>query len=548
MTVNFECHLCKESIPSLPSNALILAGDTFYTLTCGKCSSIRAPIFERQLLSWKAVTHLVLYHLHTRSPSQSYFRWKEDICAFMEENWISLLPGKLINSTNWQNSVSSVLSLNVDLFANGLEAMGEQGWWRLVDKYKPPVNNHNSSCAGSSSATRKQKVPPSGEQKLSFSSTDGSASKPDDLKEQLLKKLLAVDKSLLSKALNSDLLASTKKGDSQPGSTPKGKNEAVNVGVNKKNPACNPVSPSRYITVVEAEILKKCLSFVNPPWQVRQLARKILNRRAKRLLGFTIFDIDAFIYEYLKSEEPLYICENPPSAPEGQIDAIKKRTPNHLWSDGSILVKNPELSFRAHVLGISSVIEGWPEVPIESPYTGNRLPAVVATLKDIVPTQLALLHELELRNEKGEDELEYIKIHHIRKEFVPQINRLLKASFWPRIDVTEHLENPDYTLVALYKLKVVAVALLNPDGYLEFLTVEQGWQNAGLAKRLLYLLLQKAPPKDITLHVAPDNEAAMMLYQQIGFKVDRYVLGFYDKYFPPEYSGTRNAFFMRLRR
>ena len=465
----------------------------------------------------------------------------------MEENWNSLLPGKLINSTNWQNSVSSVLSLNGDLFVNGFESMGEQGWWRLVDRHRPPVNGHHSSGP----FARKQKVSALMEQKSA--SLDGSFNQ-EDLKEQLLKKLLSVDKNLLSKALNSNLLAvsSTKKGgDLHAGlnhSTPKRKNELSPANVNRKSPTSNPVPPSRYITVVEAEILKKCLSFVNPPWQVRQLARKILNRRARRMLSLPIFDIDSFIYEYLKSEEPLYICDNPPSIAEGKSNAFKKSSSNLLWPESSILVKNAELSFRSQVLGISSILEGWPEVPIESPYTGNRLPGVVTIVKNIVPPHLAILHELELRNGKSKDELEYIKIHHIRKEFVPQINRLLRTSFWPRIDVTEHLENPDYTLVALYKLKVVAVSLLNPDGYLEFLAVEQGWQNVGLAKHLLYLLLQKAPPKDITLHVAPDNEAAMLLYQQFGFKVDRFVLGFYDKYFPSEYNGTRNAFFMRLRR
>ena len=53
--------------------------------------------------------------------------------------------------------------------------------------------------------------------------------------------------------------------------------------------------------------------------------------------------------------------------------------------------------------------------------------------------------------------------------------------------------------------------------------------------------------KDVTLHVSATNPA-MNLYHKFGFKVQEFVVDFYDKYLPPDSIQCKHAFFMRLRR
>jgi ribosomal protein S18 acetylase RimI-like enzyme len=53
--------------------------------------------------------------------------------------------------------------------------------------------------------------------------------------------------------------------------------------------------------------------------------------------------------------------------------------------------------------------------------------------------------------------------------------------------------------------------------------------------------------KDVTLHVSATN-AAMSLYNKFGFKVQEFVVDFYDKYLPADSTQCKNAFFMRLTR
>jgi cysteine-rich protein 2-binding protein len=57
---------------------------------------------------------------------------------------------------------------------------------------------------------------------------------------------------------------------------------------------------------------------------------------------------------------------------------------------------------------------------------------------------------------------------------------------------------------------------------------------------------QSVPNKDMTLHVSATN-AAMVLYQQFGFRTEEFVLDFYDRYLPDDSPMCKHAFLMRLR-
>ena len=150
---------------------------------------------------------------------------------------------------------------------------------------------------------------------------------------------------------------------------------------------------------------------------------------------------------------------------------------------------------------------------------------------------------------------------HLRKEYIAPVNRLLSAYFWPAIDISDHADYPDLSILAVYnRLLVVGVALLTPDdAYLSHLFVHPEWSDAGIGTRLMYLLLQNAPPRDITLHVSATSPA-MLLYNKFGFKPEQFIRNHYDRYYSIaeadevcRFTSTvtpfsRHAFLLRLRR
>ncbi|KAJ1798682.1 hypothetical protein LPJ59_002343 [Coemansia sp. RSA 2399] len=144
----------------------------------------------------------------------------------------------------------------------------------------------------------------------------------------------------------------------------------------------------------------------------------------------------------------------------------------------------------------------------------------------------------------GSESIDYV---YFQEEHVEQVNALLVRTFWSGVDVKEALMYPEFTVVALHKRLVIGCAFLTPDAYLTYIAVSAGWEGAGIAKFMLYHLTQTVPTKDVTLHVSANN-AAMVLYQQFGFKPEKYVVNFYKAYLPESSRLSANAFFMRLRR
>ena len=118
--------------------------------------------------------------------------------------------------------------------------------------------------------------------------------------------------------------------------------------------------------------------------------------------------------------------------------------------------------------------------------------------------------------------------------------------------VSESLQYPDFTVVAMYRKVIVGFAFLVPhenqlEAYISFLFTHPEWRRAGVAKFMLYHLVQSCLGKDITLHVSANNHA-VMLYQTFGFKVEERILNFYDKYLPANSTECKHALFMRLTR
>lgn len=326
------------------------------------------------------------------------------------------------------------------------------------------------------------------------------------------------------------------------------------------------VKPANYVRASphENELLEKCIKVVDPDSTVLRFKRRLLTRRLKRRLGLCIFDFDAIMYKYLKSSEPLrltrvgiHLDEETPLVPS--LDPSPKTffdVPFH---------RDPSLSFMAKLNGVSNTMPEYPPETV-SPFSGLRLPRFLHREWEAKPVKMRLLEELrrvnppydpdaELKSEEfaGDDSIDFV---HVRKEWMSQVNRLLRQFFWPSVDMTESLDYPDYGILVLYRKLVIGCAFMSPDGYVTYFLVHPEWSSHGLGSILLYLLLEKAAPKhmDVTLHVSVTNPA-LLLYQKFGFKPEEFVVNFYDKYFKEDnynpagmQSYSKNAFFVRHRR
>ncbi|GLB43353.1 putative acetyltransferase (GNAT) family protein [Lyophyllum shimeji] len=138
----------------------------------------------------------------------------------------------------------------------------------------------------------------------------------------------------------------------------------------------------------------------------------------------------------------------------------------------------------------------------------------------------------------------------LERSHLREVHGLLERVFWQGIDVSDSLDHsPERcTIVASYKRLVVGVAILSSprETYITYLAVRAGWDNARIARSMLYHLIMLNPRKDITLHVSVNNPA-MLLYNQFGFKAEEFVAGFYENYLDPDSRASKNAFRLRLR-
>ncbi|KAF2076040.1 hypothetical protein CYY_002654 [Polysphondylium violaceum] len=149
------------------------------------------------------------------------------------------------------------------------------------------------------------------------------------------------------------------------------------------------------------------------------------------------------------------------------------------------------------------------------------------------PSSPAIVHSIDYR--------------YLTPDLVEKVNLFLCNNFWPGIDVSDILEYPDYTVVAMYRNLIIGCGLMNPDGYIMFISVHPEWQGQGIASFMLYHLTQTMVGKDITLHVSTNN-SALTLYHKFGFKVEEHITNFYDKYYSDQSGKSKNAYLLRLRR
>jgi ribosomal protein S18 acetylase RimI-like enzyme len=500
------------------------------------------------------------------------------------------------------NSLSKVLSTNDHLFASGLSAKGSHGFWGLhvYEAPMPATSAIPKECKPVPVMKRSFKTmqkPMSDSNLLSDSSsecddqddeTQNAGGRPIpslELKKQLLERLLMMDSSILTDAIKKAKAKKTPEEEEEKQSKSKqprpklAKIEIVDEYpsasiIHRENILPKPVTPqimaflkAYHLPITtnpmlirtgphENDLLKRCMQSENKSAAVNRLLRKLITRRQKRKAMLPFFDLDHWMYLYLKSsEEPLVL------ATASASPALAQSFPLTFNPDEIPYMSDPSRSMYVKLTGLGSLYGQIP-YPVPSPFTGKLLEPFVLRDYSFSCPKMKLLSEIrefggipddgcgEEEEEEEADSEESLDFVHLRREFVGQCNDLLSLSFWPGIDVTDALEYPDYTMLALYRHAVVACAFLTPDGYLSYLHVRPDFQGHKISEKLLSLLLPiVSPRKDITLHVSVSNASAILLYQRFGFKPEEFIVSFYEKYYPHECEeNSKNAFFMRLKR
>ncbi|KAJ3173151.1 Cysteine-rich protein 2-binding protein [Geranomyces variabilis] len=336
-------------------------------------------------------------------------------------------------------------------------------------------------------------------------------------------------------------------------------------GLARKPKPAAPAHHAFLTTEQEFALLQRLSSFTSSarvaplPAAVARLKCKIHLRRLKRSIGLPIFDLDARVSRSLKPKAaPLSLLPTKtlslPSVvtlPNGRsarlvIRGMDDRTALARFRAVRGITRTP---FRNSFL---SRIQGYPKHEITvSPYTGKPLLPQIWESCEMATSAPALqtLHAVTGMHIKADGTTSYpVTFQYLNAALLPDVDALLSATFWPGISVKEALQYPDFTIVATHARRlVVAVAIMTPDGYLSYIAVRPGWEGAGLARFMLFHLIQTIPGRDITLHVSANNKA-MLLYQRLGFKPEEFIVGFYNKYLPAESQACKNAFFVRLRR
>ncbi|KAH7984894.1 hypothetical protein HPB51_026897 [Rhipicephalus microplus] len=270
-----------------------------------------------------------------------------------------------------------------------------------------------------------------------------------------------------------------------------------------KKPKCVPMSIYEEHQLLSQ--IEKYAQKISLPPEAQRLRRKLLVRQIKRARNIPVFDLDAL------------------------ADQLSRQP--HKDSQ-QVTIGTARMGAQSHVSFVTRIL-GLEEEQLEcivSPYTQR--------FREESVTQPAEQHPIDFC--------------YVRPQHIPVVNAMCRTFFWPGIDLSESLQYPDFSCVAMYRKLVVGFAFMVPDvkfneAYIPFIFTHPEWRRSGIAKFMLYHLIQTCMGKDVTLHVSATNQA-VLLYQKFGFKVEELILDFYDKYFPADSKECKHAMFLRLSR
>lgn len=318
-----------------------------------------------------------------------------------------------------------------------------------------------------------------------------------------------------------------------------------------KKPKCVPMSIYEEHQLL-SQIEKYALQITLPP-EAQRLRRKLLVRQIKRARNIPVFDLDALVGQ---------LSHQPSKDLQQEVHQFRRNTKDVL-DRFQVTIGTARMGVQSHVSFVTRIL-GLEEEQLEciaSPYTQRTLKPFIFRDFEARPLRLKLLEEVlshrlnaRYREESTAQPTEHhpIDFCYVRPQHIPVVNAMCRTFFWPGIDLSESLQYPDFSCVAMYRKLVVGFAFMVPDvkfneAYIPFIFTHPEWRRSGIAKFMLYHLIQTCMGKDVTLHVSVTNPA-VLLYQKFGFKIEELILDFYDKYFPADSKECKHAMFLRLSR
>lgn len=288
--------------------------------------------------------------------------------------------------------------------------------------------------------------------------------------------------------------------------------------------------------------------------ELRRLYRKLVVRKLKRERNLPLFDIDAEVRAIRGMDPPEYYDRDDVSKKADFNSSSSSILDRYQVNCHNVRSKSTQYSsFLTRLMGI----EDEQQESIISPYTERILKPFIFRDYESKPLKLCLLEEIVRYANKSNPEFvppkrSPIDYCYVRPQHIPPINALCHEYFWPGIDLSETLQYPDFSCVALYRKIIIGFAFMVPDvkyneAYITFVFTHPEWRRAGIATFMIYHLIQTCMGKDITLHVSATS-SAVYLYEKFGFKVEEFIRDYYDKYLPHDSKECRHALFLRLRR
>ncbi|XP_050506057.1 cysteine-rich protein 2-binding protein [Diabrotica virgifera virgifera] len=522
-----ECTVCKKNVHlrclkrgAVPGG---LSGDTFFTFICLECSVNQAENFTRTKLSWLQVIVLVLYHLQHKSPGlarKGFFHWRHHVATFVDRNWEILFPSDQKRKKKWMGTIAGTLShFNRYIFLSGITVFNEPAFWALM---YPKISPLTVSIVYSAMILEKQNM----KNRKEILAPDA------ELFYSFLSKF--VDDPELIKNFNSITVHNN-----------------ITVGCTQQ---VMDNKPSQAMDVDVEDNQKE----VKPKFNYKRKKAKFLGFNTRKLTKLTqtsvnsLFPDDIMNVNLDSSDNTITSSPEPKQEETKAKETLKLLDPFcHYNTSLNSIARARSLTLQAKLTG------GIRQELILSPYSGIYLKPYIRRDVETFPTWLKLMAEIQVTANKSNKDYRLpprgpIDYAYVQPEHIPAINSLCNQFFWPGIDLTETLQYPDFSCVVLYKRLIIGFSFLVPDvknteNYMSFLFTRPGWRNCGIAKFMIYHLIQTSLEKDITLHVSMNNPA-LLLYQRFGFKVENVVLGFYDKFLRSEVNDSKHAFLCRLER
>ncbi|KAL3210256.1 hypothetical protein MRX96_037302 [Rhipicephalus microplus] len=257
-----------------------------------------------------------------------------------------------------------------------------------------------------------------------------------------------------------------------------------------KKPKCVPMSIYEEHQLLSQ--IEKYAQKISLPPEAQRLRRKLLVRQIKRARNIPVFDLDAL------------------------ADQLSRQP--HKDSQ-QVTIGTARMGAQSHVSFVTRIL-GLEEEQLEcivSPYTQRTLKPFIFRDFEARPLRLKLLEEIlshrfnaRFREESVTQPAEQhpIDFCYVRPQHIPVVNAMCRTFFWPGIDLSESLQYPDFSCVAMYRKLVVGFAFMVPDvkfneAYIPFIFTHPEWRRSGIAKFMLYHLIQTCMGKDVTLHYFP---------------------------------------------